>query len=270
LPPGAGTAVLNFLALCARRPLRYRGPFPTASLFDALTDCFHIVGEPAAALLTFTRGAETAAVTGHTCEPPVEFAPAPFERFFSAPGEVPFCTQLRAEVERVYVGGHWFGRDRRGARRLRADPSGWAAVVELAGALWADVARFDRNGQLLFGPSPLPRVTSPLMGTPLSAGVQSFLARFLLPRAPILMRRPLAVVLDSVAIRWGDAGADAAALATGGDEIIVHAELVARLEEPGALLLAIAEAVEPLAQRLAQRELERLVTVRALTYDGLQ
>ncbi|MBL4686121.1 MAG: hypothetical protein JKY37_16125, partial [Nannocystaceae bacterium] len=48
LPPGAGAAVLNLVAIVARNAdlarMRYRGPYPTAMLFDALLTSFRVEG----------------------------------------------------------------------------------------------------------------------------------------------------------------------------------------------------------------------------------
>ena len=40
LPPGAGAALLNVIALLAERPLRYAGPYPTPALYRALRRSF--------------------------------------------------------------------------------------------------------------------------------------------------------------------------------------------------------------------------------------
>jgi hypothetical protein len=254
LPPGAGTAVLGFLAWrCAEAgigALRYRGPYPTGALFDALLECFAVAGDPASAFTRFSAEVVRAAATGVAVEPQVEFRPAPFERRWQ-PG---VCAQLRDGLERVWLGPLAFARDRAGSRRLRADGDGWEATVELGGLRWATVARLGSEGELIEGPHAPPPLSAALLGRPLPAGVRAALVEALPPRAPPLLQPQVRAVLETAPLRWGDAGTEPAR--ADGDEIVVHAALVELLAaEPPALLEAVAAAVEPVAHRLGQRRL---------------
>jgi hypothetical protein len=125
LPPGAGSAILNWLASLAAdqgaRSLRYRGPYPTEQLFWSLTESFRVDSAPDA-LDRFLAGAEATFIAGEPREVPVDWVPAPHERVFE-PGGV--CVQLRDGVEKVTWGGRsyhrtaWQGLTRREHRVVR-------------------------------------------------------------------------------------------------------------------------------------------------------
>lgn len=259
LPTGAGTAILNVIAQLARAaghsPLRYRGPYPTGALFDALSECFAVRGDPAEAFACFNRDVEYSARHGRFVEPEVDFYPAPFERRWSPDGSV--CAQLRDGVEKLYVEGRGYARNAAGARRLRAEGSDWLATVELGGRLWATVARVSAAGELLEGPIPPPPAANEFTGRELPASIRAALVRSLPARAPELLRDALARVLESIPIAFGDAGLDAATVRA--DRIIVHAALPSLLAaaDPSELLEALGRAVEQPAQRVAKRVLEK-------------
>ena len=94
--------------------LRYRGPYPTAALFDSLLCSFVVQGDVQAALVRFTTDVERTAVLGQMHESDVEFEPAPFE--WSWP-HARVCVQRRDGVERIFIDGHAFDALRRGPRR---------------------------------------------------------------------------------------------------------------------------------------------------------
>lgn len=256
LPSGAGTAILNLLAqqaqLRGRAALRYRGPYPTGALFDALADCFRPQGDVNTTFHRFTEQVELAATTGEMTEPPVDFVPAPFERVWFEAG---VCVQLRAGVEKVYIGGRAYARATVGARRLKRTETGTTALVEIGGEPWAEVLRLDEQGNLIEEPKPLPLVDSPALGRPLPDSIRAALVDALPPRAPALMQPALRQVLTTTPITWGDPGDDVAAIRD--NTIVLHAVLLERLvgRSPAEILTAIALAIEPPAQRLAQRML---------------
>ncbi len=64
LPPGAGSAIMNLLAHLAKKALRYKGPYPTAALFDTLGFAFQHEGDPESALSMFTANVEALALRG--------------------------------------------------------------------------------------------------------------------------------------------------------------------------------------------------------------
>jgi hypothetical protein len=253
LPAGAGTAILNFLARQAPSPLRYRGPYPTGALFDALLECFR-VADPVAAFHRFTQGVEHSALAGRMHEVPVDFEPAPFVRRWHEGRGV--CVQLRQDVEKVYIHGRGYARDAAGPRRVRRDRDHWIAVVEILGREWARTARFDDSGALIDGPHPLPRVHSALIGRTLPGPIRDALAAALPDRAPALMKAVLHQLLGATPLVIADTG-DELAIGREG-RIEVHALLLewGLASHPVELLEALALAVEPVAQRLAQAALE--------------
>jgi hypothetical protein len=256
LPAGAGTAVLNFLAQRARArgaTLRYRGPYPTGALFDALLECFAVSGDLAAAFARFSADVEDTALTGTAREAPVDFTPAPFVRTWAAPR---VCVQKRSKINKIHINKYAFTAIPIGARRLLPHPDGVSATLVLGGQPHAEVARFSPDGSLLSGPHPLPPVTGGLVGRPLPAALSRALATALPPRAPAALRSTLRAVLADTPLIWGDPGADAAAARDGA--IVLHPVLVQRLDGV-ALLNALAAAIEPLAHRLAQTRLAALI-----------
>ena len=259
LPPGAGTAILNTIAQHApdgQSPLRYRGPYPTATLFDALLESFRVT-DPPAALKRFTADVESRALAGRPREIEVDFFPAPFHRQFSQPA---ICVQIRDGLEKVFLAGRSYARDTLGPRRLRErDGGGWIATVELAGQTWAHVAHFERDGKLIHGPHPLPHVPASVCGQPLPEGIRAAIAQALPPRAPALMRPALVQILAETQFVWADTG-DEVALPRD-STIAIHAGLlqVATDVPPLQLLEAIARAVEPVVHRMAQSRLLSLL-----------
>jgi hypothetical protein len=124
LPPGAGTAVLNLLAMLARdqgaRDLRYDGPYPTEALFLALLECFHpdrVASDP---LSAFAAGEIT-------------WTAAPFTPSFEPEAYV----QWREGIDKVVWQGRSYYRETWGTVRRRAH----LRVLDAGGAarcvLWA-------------------------------------------------------------------------------------------------------------------------------------
>jgi len=89
LPPGGGTAVLNFIAARAEAqgvgPLAYRGPYPTEQLFLALLESFRYEPDVPDPLATFVAGGLT-------------WRPAPSEHLFVGDD---LYAQLRGRIEKV-------------------------------------------------------------------------------------------------------------------------------------------------------------------------
>ena len=195
VPAGAGTALLNLVALQARAPLGYAGPYPTGSLFDALCECFRPAGDPRQAWGAFqsVEGASS-----------VAFQPAPFSRHLRGAGVV---AQLRGgRLERAFVDGRAFGL---GARQLVAAGTGWRAVVALGGQCVEEVATLTADGGLVSRPerqAPPDGVVPPRLGDALRGAVRA--------RTPSVTRTALAPWIDAP-LRFGDAGWDAVCWADG-------------------------------------------------------
>jgi hypothetical protein len=260
LPSGAGTAILNLLAQqtlhSERQTLRYRGPYPTGALFDALLECFHPQEDVSKAFVHFMERVEETSLSGEISEPPVDFVPDPFERVWFRDG---ICIQWRDGVEKVYVNGRAYQRNVAGPRRVHRTNDGYTACLELAGEPWAEVVRLDEQGEPVEGPKPLPLVANRFVGHSLPDSVRVALVEVLPSRAPGLMQTHLRQVLMATPVAWGDPGDDVAKIQD--DTIVLHAVLLERLagRSPHEILTAIALAIEPVAQRLAQARLARMV-----------
>lgn len=256
LPPGTGTALINAIAVMARLhetgPLRYRGPYPTAALFDTLLASFDLTVDPPGALARFTADAEALAMQGRAVEIPVDFVPAPHEWAWPRHD---VCVQLRRGLERAYVLGKPFERDRIGPRRLRPADAHIIALVELAGAPWHVAATFDDQGTLLGGPHDPPKVDSSLLGDALPTEIVEVLAQILASRAPAALREPIVKVLAEYPVVWADTGLEDARARN--DTVEVHAILGERLPglTPAAMLEALGQALEPVVARLCTRAL---------------
>lgn len=247
LPPGAGTAILNVVAERAPGPLRYRGPYPTGALFDALLECF-VVPDPIAAASRFVADAEQCALEARVVEVPVAFTPAPFERHWPQPG---ICVQLRTGVERVWVDGVGFSALAAGARRVVPDGDDVVAALVLGGTIWGVVARLGADGTVREVPRAVPPPPERLCGRPLPGSIREVMRASLVPRAPDMLRAALDTVFQEAPMIWGDPGLDVAAVR--GGELVLHAGLLERLasQPPDAILRFVAEAIEGPARQLA-------------------
>jgi len=255
MPPGAGSALLNWLAGSAARAgssaLRYRGPYPTAALFDALTHSFR-VDDPAAALARFTHDVESRSIRGSMIEVDVPFGPDPFEWHW--PSER-VCVQLRDGLERAYVDGRGFALNQMGTRRLRRDGSRLVAYVDLGGVAWHDVLAFEPDGTPRGEPAPLPCAPPRLIGRALPEEIVILLGQVLRQRAPRMLAPVVGDVLAGRVLRWGDTG-DALARATD-DAIELHSAFGEHLPDmdPQTMLGALVIGLEPVVTQIAQRAL---------------
>lgn len=258
LPGGAGTAILNVLAMLARESgvpaLRYAGPYPTAALWQALTQAFRSSSDEA----VFTAGAMARAVRVDTAPIPVDFEPAPFER---VTGRERVVAQLRERLERVWIGGDSYVEGG-SARRLVATARGWAAELWFGGQRWARVAELSSDGDVLEGPTPLPPVISAVVGQPLPTALLTALADLIVELVAAPLEPAVRTELATARVLWGDAGA--AAARDDGVVIVIHAALWDRLALRGLrdLALALAEALAPPIALRAQRRMAAAIVER--------
>ena len=255
MPAGAGSALLNWLAGSAERAgvraLRYRGPYPTAALFDSLSHSFR-VDDPPAALERFTHDVESRSIRGSMVEVDVPFQPAAFEWHWPAED---ICVQLRDGLERVYVAGRGYALHQLGTRRLRREGDGWIAYVDLGGIPWHDVLRLDARGTPIGEPAPLPPAPPRLLGQALPEEIVDLLGAVLQQRAPRLLAPMIAHVLSGHILRWGDTGDELARAAPGAIEL--HSAFGEQLPDmdPQVMLGAFVLSLEPVVTRMAQRQL---------------
>lgn len=253
LPVGAGTAILNLLAVMAMQrgtpALRYRGPYPTAALLGSLRASFLARDDGERAREAFERPI----AFGTTAEIEVDFVPAP-HRWHFAGSDV--CVQIRDGLERVYVDGRAF--DPAGVvRRLHRQGDGWVASFDVASQRWCEVLRLDGDARPLG--DPVERVHAPdeLVGLTLPDAAAAVLHAAIVERMAAPLRRPAAAVLAELPLVFGDAGFDGAVLRDG--ELVVHAAIAASMGElaPQASLAVLLDVVTPVVARAAQ---DRLAT----------
>jgi hypothetical protein len=287
LPPGAGEALLNLLAAFMadqqRERVHYRGPYPTAHLFDVLCRSFTplefgpgvpegIVREDIARE-RFARNAWDLALAGGSAENPVAWKPAPWRGLSPAPG---LLLRVRELPESLWIGEVPFRAAAPGSPRVpgaplaagerlwRRDQPGepeYSAGLALLGDVYREYVRLDAQGSLLFDGRPN-EAAEPL--GPLSAPWHAPLfAWATLQAAPALAPGVLALGAG-ISLRW--ARLPLTLIHPAGGELWLHAGLAeqfARLRptrDPGQLALMafsdVASAAAPHLHRRAQALLE--------------
>lgn len=255
LPPGAGTALLDFLAWQALRagtgPLRYHGPYPSLALWQSLQASFRVHEPLAQAQARFLADAEARALAGTIAPIDVAFHPAPHTWHWP---HARICVQHRVGIERVYLDGHPFDPDPTALRRLRREGDDVIACVVVGDTTVAELLRLHATtGQPRLDPAPLPPGPAALVGTALPPAVVEVLGEVVLAQAPRLLQPALRHVLASARIEWGDPGL--ALVRWRGNALQLHAGLLPALPtEPTALLGVLVHAVQaPLRRAAASR-----------------
>lgn len=248
LPPGAGGALLNAIAVLAARAgvpaLRYAGPYPTPALWRSLLRAFRTGGTEAA----FT--AELISRAARLARDPIaiDFAPAPCERVAIAGGHV----ELRDDVERAVLGGVAYEPGGSPARLVPDAPDdgadgGARAEIWFGDAPYAHVATLGPDGALTSGPHAIPPCESRVLGAEFPPPLAIALASLVADAVPAPLAADARAWMTSRPILWADLGARAATMQ--GGEILVHAALWDRIGPLGLgrLALALAEALAPVA-----------------------
>lgn len=250
LPPGAGTAILNLLAILAHDAgtpsLCYRGPYPTAGLFATLRSSFRVDGDLALAERRFVAEAERHGFGTTALVPAVDFVPDPHAWSWPAPR---VCVQHRDGIERVWVDGRAYDRDGVHHVLVRHDDR-WVARLVLAGEPWCDVVTVDERGRPIAAIASPPAVDPGLVGVALPAPMLEVLAEVIATESASPLRPAIAAELAQ-GITLADTGLVPARPGTAG--ILIHAALVERALVQGgaASLAALAAAVRPIVVRLA-------------------
>ena len=251
LPPGAGTAVLNLVAALAADQgiarLRYRGPYPTETLFTALLEAFRYAEGDAAPLDRFRAGQ-------------LDWAPAPHERHFEPGGA---AVQLRDGVEKVVWRGQAYYRARWQSVARWAPGRVHEAEGTVRCSLWAlgaaveDHLVLDPAGHVLTALEPAPdlRPAAP-MSPEVQAGVQALVRA---QSAPALAGA-VAGVMAALAIEWAGLAGDLVEV-TG-----ARARLAWKLADAGGVRIGAARSP---AARLG-RALELLVEMARLLGDPVR
>ena len=262
LPPGAGTAVLNLLAGLMKDQgvarVRYRGPYPSESLFTALLECFRHDPEATDPLERFMS------------DEGLDWLPAPHERHGVGDG---ICAQLRQELDKVVLDGvafyrpDWQGIGRREPRMIRVEGERRVCSLWALGRALEDRAILGRDGELLARPAPRDDPRAP---APLAPAWRSALAALVARESAPLLGGPIGEVLDELMLEWGPVSGDL--LRVQGRVARLRRQLldeglawireappgVARAERAGALALEVARLLAPELRRRAQAQLEAL------------
>ena len=239
LPPGAGVAILNVIALLAQRAgisrLRYAGPYPTAALWTSLARSFRCAADEAA----FTADAAERALRVARDPIAIDFVPAPHERIAIAGGHV----ELRDGLERVVLDGVSYQPDGSPAR-LVGDAAAWHAEIWFGDAPYARVATLTTDGQLV-ARAAIPPCTSAVVGRAFPEALRRAIAELVADAVVAPLAGAARALLTAQPLRWGDLGARAAR--EDADGFAVHAALWDRVAPLGLgrLALALAEALAP-------------------------
>ena len=199
LPPGAGPAVLNFLASLLRDQgtsrVHYRGPYATEQLFTSLLESFRYDPAAASPLTLFLRG-------------DLSWTPAPHERVFSPEGAY---VQLRDGIEKVVFRGrayyrrHWQGVVRDEPRVVREDGDRVICSLWLVGEAIEDHLILDRHGGVLAVPSLAP---SEGPRAPLSSRWRCAIGELIAHQSASLLRPSILGVVDRLRLEWGPVAGD--------------------------------------------------------------
>lgn len=199
LPPGGGTAVLNFIAARAAEqgagPLAYRGPYPTEQLFLALLESFRYEPDAADPLAAFVAASLT-------------WRPAPCERLFVGDD---LYVQRRDRIEKVvwrgitYYRPEWQGIVRHAPRRIVDAPDGvhcglWALGRELEDSL---LLRPDGDLETILADEPAP-AASRLLPAKVWAGVAAVVAA----RAAAPLASFVEAAAETFSLEWGPVARD--------------------------------------------------------------
>lgn len=242
LPPGAGGALLNAIAVLAARAgvpaLRYAGPYPTPALWRALARSFRTEGTEAA----FT--AELIPRAARLARDPIaiDFSPAPCEHVAIPGGHA----ELRDGVERAVIGGVAYEREGSPARLL-VEHEAARAELWFGDAPYAHVATLGPGGEVTSGPHPIPPCESRVIGAEFPPALVHALAELVADAVPAPLAADARAWIAGRPMVWADLGARAAVARPG--ELCVHAALWERIGPLGLgrLALALAEALAPVA-----------------------
>jgi hypothetical protein len=214
LPPGAGTAVLNFLASLlvdqGTSRVHYRGPYATEQLFTSLLESFRYDLAASSPLEQF-MGSD------------LSWTPAPHDRLFLPAG---VYVQLRDGIEKVVFGGRaYYRRPWQGV--LRDEPR----VVREDGdrvicSLWAmeepieDHLVLDRSGEVLAAP-PVP----PADGTraAFSPRWRGAIGELIAHGSTPFLRPSILGVVERLHLEWGPVAGDLVEAA--GEHLVVSLNL---------------------------------------------
>lgn len=216
LPPGTGTAVLNFLASLLVEQgtprVNYRGPYPTEQLFTALLESFRYDPAAASPLDQFMESGGA-----------LDWSPAPHERLFSPAGAY---VQLRDGVEKVVFRGRpyyrwrWQGVIRDEPRVLRQDGDRVIASLWAVGEAVEDHLILNPAGEVLTVLPPAPAEGTP---APFSPRWRSAVGELIAHGSTPLLRPSILGVVERLDLQWGPVTGDLVEAA--GERLVINLRL---------------------------------------------
>jgi hypothetical protein len=260
LPLGAGGAILNAIAVLARRAgvaqLRYAGPYPTPALWRGLARSFRASADEAA----FTAGALDRALRLAREPIAVDFAPAPHDRLAIAGG----FAELRDGVERALIDGTVYEPGGSPARLVATtDRSVGEAVhaeIWFGDAAYARIATLAADGRMLDGPHAVPACASPVLGRAFPLALRAAIGELVAEAVPAPLAADARALCGELPLRWADLGARAARELA--DGLAVHAAMWDQIAPLGLgrLALSLAEALAPVVAAAVVRRASPRVT----------
>jgi hypothetical protein len=253
LPLGAGSAILNTIAVLAERAgvaaLRYAGPYPTSALWRTLARSFRTTASEAA----FTAGAIERALRVAREPIAISFAPAPHERLAIPHGFV----ELRDGIERAVVDGIAYEPGGSPARLVEHDTAHHCEIW-FGDAPYARVASLAADGSLTAGPQPLPACDSRVIGAEFPLALRIAIAELVAEAVPPQLADAARALVAGEPLCWADLGGRAAREQP--DGLAVHAALWDRIAPLGLgrLALALAEALAPVVAAAVVRRAPRI------------
>lgn len=307
LPPGAGGAVLNFLALLlalqGTRRVTYRGPYPTPALFDTLQRSFVPEAPPADALTRFTQDETALAFSGRMMESPVGWQPAPFVASLPRPG---LLLHWREGLETAWIGTVPFrGAEATAAGRPGALPAGervwrepapggaepaegaaggaWAVGLVLLGRPFGRLARVAADGTVLqadstvlqaTAPEPIPDEAAGPPGPALHPLLREVACAWSTLRAHPALAAALAALEEEVTLVWEPLPLRLAAPMAGGVRVqaaLAQAFRARRAHEdaPALAAMLVSDLLEALEPHLRRLARQRLEAAPAPSMEAL-
>ena len=262
LPAHAGTAVLDLLAGLMKDQglarVRYRGPYPSETLFTALLECFrHDPAEPAP-LERFLDGGE------------LDWLPAPHERHWVAED---VCVQTREDLDKVVSHGiafyrqDWQAITRREPRVIRAVGARRICSLWALGRTLEDALVLSPAGEVLEVPAPR---DDPRASVPFKPLWTAALAALIAHESAPALDASIAETVAALTLEWGAVPGDLLRIAGARARVsrrLLDAGLEWIREAPpgperggraGVLALEVARLLAPEMRRRAQARLEAL------------
>jgi hypothetical protein len=180
--------------------VRYRGPYPTETLFAALLESFRYDADAASPLDRFVSGE------------PLDWLPAPHERHHVAGGVV---VQLREEVDKVVLGGapyyrrDWQGVIRREPRVVRRDGPRIVCSLWALGQAIEDRLVLDETGEVVEPRSP---AQDPRPPAPFAPVWRSALADLIGRQSIPPLAGAIIATLGGLSLEWGAVPGDLLAI----------------------------------------------------------